>query len=85
MDDGGRNSSSELLLRTVRSGRGSTLHSRAQTNTRSCQGDAQGRGEGTGVVTEVTEGRCLPEMSKLAIDSGGVVGFGSSGMAVEKI
>jgi hypothetical protein len=40
--DGGRNSSSELLLRTVRSGRGSTHHSGAQTNTRSCQGGVQG-------------------------------------------
>jgi hypothetical protein len=40
MDDGGWNGSSELLLQTVRLGRGCTRHSGAEANTRSCQGGA---------------------------------------------
>jgi hypothetical protein len=47
VDDGGWNGSLELLLQTVRSGRGCTRRSGVQTNTRSCQGGAQGREEGS--------------------------------------
>jgi hypothetical protein len=57
------NPSPELRLGMVSSGRGRSRRSKAQTKTRTCQGDAQGREKGSRVERKGRGGRGLPASS----------------------
>jgi hypothetical protein len=83
--DGGRNISSELLLRTVSSDRGSSCRSRAQTKTKTSQGGAQGREEGSRVKRRGRGGQALPASSLGSCSTRGTASRSLGSLVVEEI